>query len=337
MNEDVIAEAQAAASDAEIVIESVADVGVVAAKTISETTNTFLNWLKSYCSWENLFKLIGGVIIVFAIYFVYKIIARSIKKISEEKLSETKVSGILRLLKYVYYFSVAMYVLSFFGVKLSAIWGAAGVAGVAFAFAAQTSVSNLISGLFIYIEKTMKVGDLITVGSETGIIDTIGFLSVQIHTLDNQLIRIPNSTIINSNVRNTSYFSQRRMNISVSVNYETDMQYALETLQKVPALCPHVVSEPAPAVWFDGFAESGIELTVAVWFNSSDFLATKNEVFIGIKKVLDEAKIEIPYNKLDVKFIGTDSGKLNFAKSSAGAKPKKKTALISSAKKGTKK
>ncbi len=73
MNEDVIAEAQAAASDAEIVIESVADVGVVAAKTISETTNTFLNWLKSYCSWENLFKLIGGVIIVFAIYFVYKI------------------------------------------------------------------------------------------------------------------------------------------------------------------------------------------------------------------------------------------------------------------------
>ena len=215
MNEDVIAEAQAAASDAEIVIESVADVGVVAAKTISEKTNTFLNWLKSYCSWENLFKLIGGVIIVFAIYFVYKIIARSIKKIPEEKLSETKVSGILRLLKYVYYFSVAMYVLSFFGVKLSAIWGAAGVAGVAFAFAAQTSVSNLISGLFIYIEKTMKVGDLITVGSETGIIDTIGFLSVQIHTLDNQLIRIPNSTIINSNVRNTSYFSQRRMNISV--------------------------------------------------------------------------------------------------------------------------
>ncbi|MGN0739338.1 MAG: mechanosensitive ion channel family protein [Treponema sp.] len=337
MNEEVIAESQTIVSENVTVIESVTDVGAAAAKTISETKENFTNWLKSYCSWENLFKIIGAAIIIFLIYVVYKIAARAIKKIPEEKLSAQKVNGILKLLQYVFYFLVAMYVLGLFGVKLSAIWGAAGVAGVAFAFAAQTSVSNIISGLFIYIEKTMKVGDLITVGSETGIVDTIGFLSVQVHTLDNQLIRIPNSTIINSNVRNTSYFAQRRMTVSVSVSYETDMQLAFDTLMKVPALCPHVIAEPAPAVWFDGFGSNGISLTIAVWFNSCDFIATKNEVFIAIKKVFDEAKIEIPYTKLDVKFGGADLSDENILKTGAGAKTKRKAALLSSAKKGERK
>lgn len=333
MNEEVIVEAQAVAAETENAGESVVEVCTTAAKAISEKTGTFVNWIKGFLTWGNLFKVIGALVIILAVYVFYRLVVRAVRRLPEEKLSLQKSAGILKLLRYLYYFFLAMYVLGFFGVKLSAIWGAAGVAGVAFAFAAQTSVSNLISGLFIYAEKTMKIGDLITIGSESGVVDSIGLLSVHIHTLDNQLIRIPNSTIINSNMRNTSYFPQRRMNISVSTSYETDMQFAIDTLMKVPALCPHVLADPAPAAWFDGFGESGINLTIAVWFNSSDFLTTKNEVFIGIKKVFDEAKIEIPYNKLDVKFLGTDSGDVNLVKTNSGAKTQKKPVRKTAAKK----
>ena len=66
-------------------------------------------------------------------------------------------------------------------------------------------------------------------------------------------------------------------------------------------MCPTVVADPAPAVWFDGFGESGINMTVAAWFKPADFLQTKNDLYIAIKQVLDEAGITIPFNQLDVK------------------------------------
>ena len=172
------------------------------------------------------------------------------------------------------------------------------------AFAAQTSVSNIISGVFMLAEKNLKVGDLITVGSESGIVDDIGLLSVKVHTLDNQMVRIPNSSIINTNLRNTSYFPQRRMTISCSISYEDDLSFALETLRKVPELCPAVLQDPAPAVWVDGFGESGMNLTLAISFEVSNYLDAKNQAFVAIKRVFDEAKIEIPYNKIDVKIYG---------------------------------
>ncbi|MBP5401643.1 MAG: mechanosensitive ion channel family protein [Treponema sp.] len=287
---------------------TVQGVGQVAADSISKSKKILLSWLDKIKDPEVIFKIIVSVIVLGMIFAVYKICMRAIKRIPKEKLSPQKAVGVLKFVQWVYYFLVVMYVLSLFGVKLSAIWGAAGVAGVALAFAAQTSVSNIISGIFIVAEKTMKPGDLITVGSETGIVDTIGLLSVQIHTLDNQLIRIPNSTIINSNMLNTSFFPRRRICITVYVSYDTDMEYALETLKKVPALCKTVLKDPAPAAWFDGFGDSGIKLVLAVWFNSADFLATKNAAYIGIKKVFDEAKIEIPYTKIDVNFPEETAG-----------------------------
>lgn len=261
----------------------------------------FMERMMDLFTWAHFFKLIGTVAIIFVAWIIYRLILRRVKKIPAEKMSAQRSLIITKIINYAFYIILIMYVLSVFGVKLSAIWGAAGVAGVAFAFAAQTSVSNIISGIFVISEKALKVGDLITVGSESGIVDDIGLLSVRVHTLDNQMVRIPNSAIINTNLRNTSYFSQRRMTISCSVGYEIDLNFALETLKKAPEYCPIVLQDPAPAFWIDGFGASGINLVMAIWFDAANFLEAKNQAFIAIKRVFDEAKIEIPYNKIDVK------------------------------------
>ena len=269
-------------------------------QTIVKQTSSFISWIKTFATWENLFKLIGSLLIILAIWIIYKLILKALKKIPAEKASPQKMMILKRLLTYTFYVAVVMYVLSLFGVKFSAIWGAAGIAGVAIGFAAQTSVSNIISGLFVLTEGALKIGDTIIVGDITGIVDAISLLSVRVHTYDNQMVRIPNSTIINSNLTNNSYHKQRRMTINVSIAYENDMTIALETLKKVPDYCPTVLADPAPAVWFDGFGDSGINMTIAVWFKPVDFLQTKNDVYIAIKKVFDEAKISIPFNQLDV-------------------------------------
>ncbi len=277
------------------------------AEDLKWACSSFSKWIKGFATWDNFFRLLGVLLIFFALMAIYKLVIRSIKKIPEKKLPAHRSIIILKFVKYVYYAILTMFVLSLFGIKLSAIWGAAGVAGIAIAFAAQTSVSNIISGVFVIAEKTLKIGDLINVAGETGIVDTIGLLSVKVHTLDNQMIRIPNSTIINSTLRNTSYFDKRRLDVKVSVSYDTDMETALNVLAKAPAHCKDVLSDPAPLVWFDGFGESGINMTLAVWFKNVNFLAAKNETFIAIKRVYDEAGIEIPYNKLDVKVYDSET------------------------------
>lgn len=279
--------------------------------TIEEDLNwaytSFVKWVKGFATWDNFFRLLGVLLIFFALMAIYKVIVRSIRKIPEKKLPAHRSVIILKFVKYIYYAILMMFILSLFGIKLSAIWGAAGVAGIAVAFAAQTSVSNIISGVFVIAEKTLKIGDLINVAGETGIVDTIGLLSVKVHTLDNQMIRIPNSTIINSTLRNTSFFDKRRLDVKVSVSYDTDMETALNVLAKAPKYCKDTLKDPVPLVWFDGFGDSGINMTLAVWFKKENFLAAKNETFIAIKRVYDEAGIEIPYNKLDVKVYDSEA------------------------------
>lgn len=281
---------------------SLVDVANSAEEAIIKQTSTFLNWIKSFLTWENLFKLIG-VIVILAIFFViYRLLIRATKKIPSERTNPHRQMIITRAIKYIFFVLVVMYILGLFGIKLSAIWGAAGIAGIAIGFAAQTSISNIISGLFVLTEGTLKVGDAITVDGITGVVDSINLMSIQLHTYDNEMVRIPNSTIINTDLTNKSFHSKKRLTISLSISYDTDMKKAYEILNSAPSLCTTILQEPAPSVWFDKFGENGIDLTIAVWFKPEDYLQTKNDLFIAIKKVFDDAKIEIPFTQIDVNF-----------------------------------
>ena len=271
--------------------------------TFAEQFISFINWFKAYLTRDNIFKITNTLIIIFIIYLIYKVILNAIKKIPAEKITSQRSMFMVRFIKYTFYIIELMYILSLFGIKLSAIWGAAGIAGIAIGFAAQTSVSNLISGLFVITEGSLKIGDTIIVDGITGVVDEINLISVRIHTFDNQMVRIPNSTIINTNLTNNSFHSKRRITLTVPVSYDTDLTKALEVLSKAPTLCPTILNEPAPSVWFDGFGDRGINIVVAGWFDTKNTLKTKNDLYIAIKKVLDDAQIEIPYNKLNVKGV----------------------------------
>lgn len=286
------------------ILHDVTEAAATAAnETVGKISSQFLEYLKTFLTWHNLFKIIGAVLVILLMWLVFKLIKHAIKKISAGKVSETAAKTISKLISYIFYVLVIMYILSLFGIKLSAIWGAAGIAGVAVGFAAQTSVSNFISGLFVLGEKTMKVGDIIEVAGVSGTVDSVGLLSVKIHTPNNQLIRIPNSSIINSNFQNNSFFDKRRFLFVVPIDYSTDMNFALETIKNVPEKCPSVLKEPASSAWYSGFGDSGINLTLAVWFEPKNFAQVQNEVYTAIKETFDEKGINIPFNRLDVAMV----------------------------------
>lgn len=245
-------------------------------------------------------KTVSALVTIAAFWLLYRVIRRIIRRVPETKLPPQSRSAVEKAVKYILFLFCAFYLLGIFGVKLTALLGAAGIAGIAVGFAAQTSFSNIISGFFFLSEKTVKVGDYITVDTIAGTVDSVDLLSVKIHTPDNQLVRIPNETIIKSNLQNSTYFPIRRLSVSVSVAYDTPLEKAAELLLQVPPRCPEVLKEPAPAVYFEEFGDSGIGMRLAVWLKSDQYWEVRNAVFTEIKKTFDENGISIPFPQLDV-------------------------------------
>lgn len=181
------------------------------------------------------------------------------------------------------------------GVKLGALLGAAGIAGVAIGFAAQTSLSNLISGLFLVWERPFSVGDVLQTGSDHGVVHSIDLLSVQLRTYNNQLVRIPNEVLIKSAFTNVTRFPIRRMDINIGVAYKEDIQTVMDILEEVSDRNPYCLDEPSPVIVFKGFGDSALEFLFGPWFAKTDYIALRNSLLMEVKKRFDEEGIEIPF------------------------------------------
>ena len=173
---------------------------------------------------------------------------------------------------------VVVAVLGEIGVKLTALLGAAGIVGIAVGIASQTSVSNIIGGLFLISEKPFSVGDVIRMGTTTGIIQSIDLLSIKIRTFDNLFVRIPNEKIISSEVTNITRFPIRRMDIVFQVAYGQDLARIQDLLAEIARGNPWSLDEPNPVIVFNDFKESGIEVLLGLWFAQTDFLELKNSI-----------------------------------------------------------
>lgn len=181
------------------------------------------------------------------------------------------------------------------GFSLAVLMGAAGVLTVAIGFASQTTASNLISGLFLIGERSFEIGDIIKVGATTGEVLSIDALSVKIRTFDNLFVRIPNETLIKSEVTTLSRFPIRRLDLQLGVAYKEDIEHVREVLMQVAENNLLCLDDPAPLFIFTGFGDSALDIQFSVWAKRENFLALRNGITAEIKKAFDEAGIEIPF------------------------------------------
>jgi len=191
-------------------------------------------------------------------------------------------------------------VLHLLGVKITALLGAAGIVGIAIGFASQTSMSNLISGLFMISEKPFEIGDVIKMGATVGIVLSIDLLSVKIKTFDNQYIRIPNEKLLGSELTNITRFPIRRMDINLGVAYKTDIDHLKSVLREIAEGNPYCLDEPEPLIVFSNFGNSALEFLFGIWFYKTDFLSLKNSIMQEIKERFEREGIEIPFPHLSL-------------------------------------
>jgi small-conductance mechanosensitive channel len=221
-------------------------------------------------------------------------------RVARDRGGEHLGTVVRKLLLYVGWLGLLGTLLSELGFDLTALMATAGIATVAIGFAAQTSLSNLISGLFLVAEKPFAIGDLIRVGQTLGVVHSIDLLSVKLRTLDNLFVRLPNETMIKSEVTNITRFPIRRMDFNVGVAYKEDIRRVLAVLKDIIEKNPHCLIEPEPLLFFDNFGESALLVRVGVWFEKSKYLACRNSLLTDIKERFDAEKIEIPFPHITV-------------------------------------
>ena len=233
--------------------------------------------------------------------FVLVGLVMSILKHFARKRLDSRSSGlVIKLAQYLGLALIAINALEAAEIDLSALLGAAGIVGIALGFAAQTSVSNFISGFFLMSEKTFAVGDVVNVDATTGIVYSIDALSVKLRTFDNQLVRIPNETLIKTNVTNITRFAARRLNIRLTITYADDIEKARTVLMEAAAANEGVLRQPEPLFMVQSFGKDGIELLFGVWVATSDWVDANNSMYIDVRKRFEAAGISFAYPTMTI-------------------------------------
>jgi small-conductance mechanosensitive channel len=193
------------------------------------------------------------------------------------------------------------------GFDLGVLLGTAGILTVAVGFASQTSASNLISGLFLALERSFEVGDAITVAGTTGEVLSIDLLSVKLRTFDNRFVRVPNESMVKTDFVNLTRFPIRRADIMVGVAYKEDLARVRRVLFALAERHPRVLEEPKPLLFVLGFGASGVDLQFSCWADATDFFQTKSDLYEEVKRAFDEEGIEIPFPHVSL-YAGSASG-----------------------------
>jgi len=268
--------------------------------TSIETLLSSISGIKIELTSEKLVGILQFIGTLALIYIFFKILKALSKKFLFKKMSMQTQHIIKKAIDYSAFVTIVLTVFHRLGIDVSGLLGAAGIAGIAIGFAAQTSVSNVISGLFVITERAFKIGDTIEIEDIIGTVQSINLLSVALKTFDSQYVRVPNETIIKANLINYSHFPFRRIKTELSVSYDTDLRRAETILIDTAKKNRFVVADPAPSVLWTAFASSGISCALLAWTSVQDYGTARNSIFIDIDERLKAEGIEIPFDQLVV-------------------------------------
>jgi potassium efflux system protein len=179
----------------------------------------------------------------------------------------------------------------------------AGAAGVAVGIGMQAIANNFLGGLLLLIERPLRAGDIVTVGTNEGEVTRVGMRSVSVKTWDNQEVIIPNSEVITNAFTNWTHSdSVVRTVLWIGVSYDADPEVAQETLERVITSHPGVLAEPAPMVLLWQFTDSSIQFRVQYYIDVSkdSLLGMRSAINRGMWYALKEANILIPYPQQDL-------------------------------------
>ncbi len=300
---------------AEEVIASADAVKEVVAET---TTPTIASLIEQLDAWgftvaDTRFSVWTVLVVILVIIGVF-IFARLSTKLAKSGLKRaTKLDVSQRLLAEklvtVFLWAIALLIgIDILGIDLTALAVFSGAFGLAIGFGLQKTFGNLIAGIILLMDRSIKPGDVINIadqaGNETfGQIRRIGIRAVSITTRDEREYLIPNENLMINQVENWSYSSRKvRMQVPVGVSYGADMKLAQKLMLEAANDCKRVLDSPAPSVWMSEYGDSSVNFVIHCWITDPEMGVgnVRSEVLNRLWDLFEENSIEIPFPQRDL-------------------------------------
>ncbi len=189
------------------------------------------------------------------------------------------------------------------GIDLTALTVFGGALGVGLGFGLQRIASNFISGFIVLFDRSIRPGDVITIGDKFGWVQELRARYVVVRDRDGVDRLIPNETLITNEVINWSFGDRNvRLKIPVSISYDNDPEQALALLREAAMANPRVLADPEPATRLMSFGDNGIELELRVWIQDpeSGLANVRSDINLAIWRAFKDAGIVIPYPQRDL-------------------------------------
>ena len=202
-------------------------------------------------------------------------------------------------------------VLNRFGVQTTSLIAVLGAAGLAIGLALQGTLSNVAAGVMILVFRPFKIGDVVNLGGDIYIIDSLGFFICKAHLPDGPTAFLPNSKIWGETILNLSVTDKdiRRVDEHYGIGYGDDINKAIAILKQIAADESRILKDPAPLIKVDSLGDSSVNILFRVWTSRTDWWDTKLDLVQRCKEALEGGGISIPFPQRDVHLIGQAQAK----------------------------
>ena len=244
--------------------------------------------------------LYGILILVIGFFLIHYIMKFLDKKVALVKLEPTIRGFLFNLVRLLLYVIVILTAAGQIGIPMTSIITLVASAGVAVSLAMQGALSNLVGGVILLILKPIKAGEYVKVGDYEGTVSTVGAFYTELTTPDLRRISLPNSSLTNTAIVNYSREGRRRLDVTFSVSYDSDLDLVYRVLNDLAGRCGCIADDPPPEVHLNQCADSALNFVLRVWMAGADYWKAYYFLTDEGKRALDRAGIEIPYPQMDV-------------------------------------
>ncbi|MBD3667679.1 MAG: mechanosensitive ion channel [Kangiella sp.] len=246
-------------------------------------------------------KVISALVVLVIGLIIIRMIVNGVRKAFEKKkfdvtLQRFLVSMIGILLKA----ALAITVIGMLGIQMTTFVAMLGAAGLAIGLALSGTLQNFAGGVILLILRPYRVGDFVEMQGHSGTVKEIQIFNTIMTTPDNKTIIIPNSPISTGSMINYSTQPKRRVDFTIGIGYDDDIDKAREVILGVITKDERVHKDPEPFIAVSALADSSVNFVLRVWADSGDYWGVYFENLEAIKKALDANNISIPYPQRDV-------------------------------------
>ncbi len=244
--------------------------------------------------------VVAAIATFIAFWVMWKLVERTVGFVLRSThLDETARRFVTTLLRYAILTIGMVTALSQVGINTGSILASLGVLGLTIGFAAQDTLSNIISGLFIFWDRPFVIGDLVEIGSSYGRVEEITMRSTRVVTPDGKMLAIPNREIVNSTVASYTNFPNLRLDVPVTVGVDESIDKVRKLLLAIVTDDPTYLPEPAPRVVVSALNDYNLELIFQVWIHDErDHIALRFNLREGMYRALYNAGIDMPYQRV---------------------------------------